>query len=230
VWTVPLVLGCASDLRHSRITVFWSIRSRTRNPQGHWMSAKRHLDAAWKSYRQAKPRQGVEHALQAVEADPDNGENWYALACNLEREGSLREADRAFTRAQRAKTGAIAAPWRVTWARFQRSVKDAAAALPPDLRRALDEVTLVMADYAEPYLIDEYEDAELLGLFEGAERSERSGMHGMINPRIYVWRRSHEHACGSAKEFDDEVRQTLHHELGHYLGFDEDGLDKLGLD
>lgn len=194
------------------------------------MPAQHHIDAAWKSYRQAKPRQGIEHAGRAVAADADDGEGWYVLACNLERGGQLREADRAFVRAERAKERAAAAPWRVTWERFRRSVKDAADALPGELRAALDEITLVMADYAEPYLIEDYEDPELLGLFEGATRAERGGLHGMVSPRIHIWRRSHEHACGSTRQFDEEVRQTLHHELGHYLGYDEDGLERLGLD
>ena len=194
------------------------------------MPAQHHLDAAWKSYRQAKPRQGVEHAQRAVEADAADGDSWYALACNLERLGRLRLADRAFARATQAPNRAVGAPWRVTWSRFQRSVRDASEALPADLKAALAEVTLVMADYAEPYLIEDYDDPELMGLFEGAERGERDGIHGLVSPRIHIWRRSHEHSCGSAAQFDDEVRQTLHHELGHYLGYDEDGLEKLGLD
>jgi predicted Zn-dependent protease with MMP-like domain len=194
------------------------------------MPSQHHIDAAWKSYRQAKPRQGIEHAGRAVDADRDDGESWYVLACNLERGGRLREADRAFARAARAKQRAVGSPWRVTWARFQRSVKAAAGALPPELRAAFDEVTLVMADYAEPYLIEDYDEPELMGLFEGAVRGERGGIHGLVSPRIHVWRRSHEHSCGSSQQFDEEIRQTLHHELGHYLGYDEDGLEKLGLD
>lgn len=193
------------------------------------MPAQHHIDAAWKSYRQAKPKAGVEHARRAVEADPDDGESWYALACNLERAGRLRESDKAFAKAERSKARAVGAPWRVTWARFQRAVKAAADALPKDLHEALNEVTLVMADYAEPYLIEDYDDPELMGLFEGAPRAEKGGLHGMVSPRIHVWRRSHEHSCGSAKQFDAEIRQTLHHELGHYLGYDEDRLDELGL-
>jgi predicted Zn-dependent protease with MMP-like domain len=193
------------------------------------MPAQHHVDAAWKSYRQAKPKAGIEQATRAVEADPDDGESWYVLACNFERAGRLRESDKAFAKASRTKGRAVGIPWRVTLARFQRSVKAAAAALPDDLRKALDEVTLVMADYAEPYLIEEYEDPELMGLFEGATHADKGSMHGMISPRIHIWRRSHEHSCGSAKEFDAEIRQTLHHELGHYLGYGEEGLEDLGL-
>lgn len=193
------------------------------------MPAQHHIDAAWKSYRQAKPRAGIEHAGRAVENDGTDGESWYVLACNLERADRKREADKAFVRAARAANRPVGAPWRVTWQRFQRSVALACEALPPDLRAALGEVTLVLADYAEPYLIEDYEDPELLGLFEGAVRGER-GFGGMVSPRIHVWRRSHEHTCGSAKDFDAEIRQTLHHELGHYLGIDEEGLEKLGMD
>jgi predicted Zn-dependent protease with MMP-like domain len=193
------------------------------------MPAQHHIDAAWKSYRQAKPLAGITHARRAIEADTLDGESWHVLACNLERADRLCEADKAFARAERAKNRPVAAPWRVSWSRFQQAVHAAAAALPDDLRKGLEEVTLVMADYAEPYLIEEYTDAELLGLFEGAERAERGGMHGMISPRIHIWRRSHEHSCGSAKQFADEIRQTLHHELGHYLGYDEGGLEDLGL-
>jgi predicted Zn-dependent protease with MMP-like domain len=192
--------------------------------------AQHHIDAAWTAYRQAKPLPGIDHARRAIEVDHEDGEAWHALACNLERAGRLRESDKAFAKAQRSPNRAVGAPWRVTWARFQRSVKSAALALPAELRGALDEVTLVMADYAEPYLIEDYADPELLGLFEGAERAERGGAFGLVSPRIHIWRRSHEHASGSAKEFDAEIRQTLHHELGHYLGYDEDRLGELGMD
>jgi predicted Zn-dependent protease with MMP-like domain len=34
---------------------------------------------------------------------------------------------------------------------------------------------------------------------------------------------------GDEEEFRDEVRVTLIHELGHYLGLDEDELDRRGL-
>lgn len=194
------------------------------------MPAQHHIDAAWKSYRQAKPLAGIEHARRAVDNDSEDGESWYALACNLERANRMREADKAFARAERAKERAIAAPWRVTWNRFQRTVAVAAEALRPEFKAALAEITLVMADYAEPYLIEDFEDCELMGLFEGAERADKGTMHGMISPRIHLWRRSHEHTCSSAKEFDAEVGRTLYHELGHYLGYDEEGLEKLGLE
>lgn len=193
------------------------------------MPAQHHIDAAWKSYRQAKPLAGIEQARWALEADAEDGESWYVLACNLERATLMREADKAFARAERAKERAVGAPWRVTWSCFQRTVGTAAEDLRPEFLAALREVTLVMADYAEPYLLADYEDPELMGLFEGAERADMGTLHGMVSPRIHLWRRSHEHSSASAKQFREEVGRTLYHELGHYLGYDEEGLEKLGL-
>lgn len=188
------------------------------------------IDAAWASYRLAKPEDGIAHARRAVAADASDGESWYVLACNLERTGQLHEADRAFLHAERASERAVVSPFRVSWSRFQRSVKTACDVLPPDLHAALAEITLVTADYAEPYLLEAFDDPEVMGMFEGPIRAERDNASGEISPRIHLWRRSHEHACTSAHDFDNEVQQTLHHELGHYLGYDEDGLEKLGLD
>jgi predicted Zn-dependent protease with MMP-like domain len=193
------------------------------------MAVQELIDRAWKAYRQAKPRQGAEHARAALSGDADDGEAWYALACNLERAGRLMEADRAFVRADRAPKRGVGIPYRVSWSRFQRSVKAAAEALPPQLKAALGEVTLVLADYAEPYLIEDYEDPELMGMLEGSPRSERSGYGGLVSPRIHIWRRTHEHTAGTAKEFDAEIRQTLHHELGHYLGWEEGDLEGMGM-
>jgi predicted Zn-dependent protease with MMP-like domain len=187
------------------------------------------IEAAWTAYREARPADGIAAAEQAVAADAGHGGAWYALACNLERAGRLADSDRAFARAARAATAPEPAPFRVSWARFQRSVRAAGDALPRDLRAALGEVTLVLADYAEPYLLAEYTDPELLGMLEGPTRAERDH-GGEVSPRIHLWRRAHEHAAVDAASFDEEVQQTLHHELGHYLGIDEAGLADLGMD
>ncbi|MCS6969467.1 MAG: metallopeptidase family protein [Planctomycetota bacterium] len=193
------------------------------------MLAQAHLTAAWKAYRHGDPAQGVRHAERALAADAEDGEAWYALACNLERSEAYIAADRAFLRAARARYRPQAPPWRVSWARFQRAVRAAVDALPMPLRAALDELTLVLADYPEPYLLEGYEDPELLGIFEGEPRTERGQHSGSLSPRLHLWRRPHEHAADSAAAFDAEIRQTLHHELGHYLGFDEDELERLGM-
>jgi predicted Zn-dependent protease with MMP-like domain len=183
-------------------------------------------DAAWTHYRHERAMAGADLALQAIATVGDHGELWFVHACCLERAGRLHAADHAFCRARRAQRFPVGLPCRVGWPRFRRSVDRAIDALPPRLRAALAEVSLILADYAEPVLLQGFEEPELFGLFTGETRADRA--YGAISPRVYVWRRAHEHAVATLREFDAEVKQTLWHELGHYLGYDEDELDDLG--
>lgn len=189
------------------------------------------LSACWAAYRAGDAEAAVRAARAAVDLDDRHGPSWWALGCASERCGRLREADHAFARGARVADEPQPAPFRVSWQRFLRSIELARNALKPDLQAALTEVSLVLADYPDAHLVDHHGqagDSELLGLFEGVPRAEGQPA-GTPTPRLHLWRRAHEHAAGSAKEFDAEVRTTLHHELGHYLGFDEDDLERFGL-
>ncbi len=188
------------------------------------------LAPVWMAYQQADALRGAKLARAVVDAHADHGEAWFALACCIERRGDLLEADRCFARASRCRVDPQPLPYRVGWPRFQRLIDEAGRALPERLKAVLGEVTLVLADYAEPELIEHHGEPELLGLFAGVERGDRlSPAPGSISPRIYVFRRAHEHNSSNARELADEVKQTLYHELGHYIGYDEDGLDELGM-
>ncbi len=185
-------------------------------------------DLVWQAYRQADLEQMTALAARAIEAHPQHGGCWFAYGCVHERLGNLVTADKAFAAAHRAKKDPVGLPCRVSWARFERAVEAGKDRLPAPLRTALEEVTLVLADYAEPILLEDHEDAELLGLFSGTPKSEvESG--GNLSPMIHIFRRAHEHSSSSMKEFDAEVATTLVHEFGHYLGYDEDDLERLGL-
>jgi predicted Zn-dependent protease with MMP-like domain len=195
------------------------------------------LSLMWEAYRSDDSAAGISAGRTAIAAFPNHGEAWFWLACCLERSKDFRAADHAFLRAAKAGTEPQMLPFRVSWRHFQHAVESAGDSLPEPLRSALEEVTLVMADYAEPALLEGFDEPELLGLFVGDERGS-AGADGLgvaeggevpaISPCIYLFRRSHEHQCGSRREFDLEVKQTLYHELGHYLGYDEDQLDELG--
>lgn len=182
----------------------------------------------WDAYQAADLPRALAAGRAAIAAFPAHGECWFAYACVLERDGQLIAADRAFRRAEKAPDDAQPLPCRVSWSRFERAVDHGAAALPPPLKAVFDEVALVLADYAEPELLDELGEAELLGLFVGTPKGETPAPED-LTPRIYLFRRAHEHAARTVRDFDDEVRRTLLHEFGHYLGYDEDGLERLGL-
>ena len=187
---------------------------------------------SWDAYHEGNPRLGADLARQAVAEQPRDGRGHYVLACNLERLGHLAEADRSFVRASQAIHEPHPLPYRVSWRHFESAVGRGADALPTELREALEEIHLILADYPAGEQAGQDQSYELLGLFAGptkAELQEAVG-NGELSARIYLYRRAHEHIATSAVEFDDELRRTLYHELGHYLGFDEDDMERFGLE
>ena len=193
---------------------------------------ERLLDQGWIAYRNDDTASSIDYASQASTSAPRDGRGWYLLGCALERDQQLIAADRAFRKAQHAEIDAHIPPFRVSWRRFERAVSSAADALPSELSVALTEVHLVLVNYPAPNQLPNDEEIEILGCFEGAPRAdlvEAAGDPESV-PRIHLFRRPHEHATTSGWEFDQEVRRTLYHELGHYLGFDEDDMVRFGID
>jgi predicted Zn-dependent protease with MMP-like domain len=77
--------------------------------------------------------------------------------------------------------------------------------------------------------ISDTEDDELLGVFEGASLLDDAGEENLPRIRIFVdniW----EYVERDEQDFLDEVGTTFLHELGHYLGWDEEELAERGLD
>lgn len=72
---------------------------------------------------------------------------------------------------------------------------------------------------------------DLLGLFEGASLSDPTPDDLDSLPRIRLFLDSlWDYAEGDPEIFRQEVRITLLHELGHYLGLNEDQVADMGLE
>ncbi len=104
------------------------------------------------------------------------------------------------------------------------------------LRELPEEVTLPMSRCAIR-LLGRYEEIEpdagaeeeLLGLFTGAPWGEMDGA-GEGPPCIALFLETlWEEAEGDVEVFREEVRITLLHEIGHYLGWDEEDVEERGL-
>jgi len=105
------------------------------------------------------------------------------------------------------------------------------AALPADLRDCLAGLSITLEPRPVPdEQSEEGDDENLLGLFVGASFAEAADdlepLPGAI--RLFVENIRDETGDNVAR-FRQEVRDTLLHELGHYLGLDEDGLAARGL-
>jgi predicted Zn-dependent protease with MMP-like domain len=105
--------------------------------------------------------------------------------------------------------------------------------LPPNIQTLLDDVAIVVQDEPDQFQLAEFdsdEEADLFGLYQGIPKIDRSSGHTMVLPdRITIFAGPLSRAFTSRVELEEEIRITVLHELGHHLGFDEDGLDALGL-
>ena len=104
------------------------------------------------------------------------------------------------------------------------------AALPDAIRDQAASCAIELLDRPSARQLREGVDEDLLGLFEGASRLEPPPETPADVPRVSLFL---ENLWWEAEEdpdvFREEVRITLLHELGHYLGFDEDQVADLGL-
>lgn len=103
--------------------------------------------------------------------------------------------------------------------------------LPADLRARALEVLIATDDRPpEGFNSTEEGDDDLLGLYEGTPLTERSIDYTPLLPdRITLFRLPLADMCHTPAELRREVRATIIHELGHFFGFEEDELERLGL-
>jgi predicted Zn-dependent protease with MMP-like domain len=122
----------------------------------------------------------------------------------------------------------------MTFARLEsiasRVVRDTLGALPPLLRAEAETCRIELAEMAAAVQIEDDLPDDLLGLFEGNARCDPLPASPEEMPRIRLFLDNLWEDCDHNLEtFRDEVRITLLHELGHYLGLDEDQVTALGL-
>ena len=112
----------------------------------------------------------------------------------------------------------------------RRIVVETLHRLPAELREAARQVPVCFEDYPSDDLVDDGIDPHILGLFVGAPRHEHGNDPG-LPPQIILYLENILEECDEAgTTFREEVRRTYLHELGHYLGLDEDALAERNLD
>ncbi len=104
--------------------------------------------------------------------------------------------------------------------RFEELVADALDEVPEKLMAMLDNVVI---------LIDDEEDPDLLGLYEGYALTSRTSQYsGVLPDRITIFRRPTLRMCRSEEEVVEQVRITVVHEIAHHFGIEEERLHELG--
>lgn len=77
---------------------------------------------------------------------------------------------------------------------------------------------------------DSSPDETLFGLYQGVPLTDRGSAYSLVTPdQITIFVGPLERSAGTRQELEEQIRITVLHELGHHLGFDEDGLELIGL-
>ncbi len=103
--------------------------------------------------------------------------------------------------------------------------------LPAPLREIARGVAVHYEMFPGADVLAEGFEPDILGLFVGAPHGETGEAGQVVPPQIFLYLRSlWEYAESDAEIFREEVRLTYLHELGHFLGWDEDAVAARGLD
>jgi predicted Zn-dependent protease with MMP-like domain/Flp pilus assembly protein TadD len=173
--------------------------------------------------------------LRAERLEPEEPWIHHHLGLVAERGGDDEEARRRFARARKLAPDEFPKAIALSPAAFDQAVEDALAKLPDQVRRYLANVAITVEDLpsdddllaADPPL-----SPSILGLFRGSPY----GRNDAIDPwthlpsSIVLFQRNLERFARSRADLIEQIGITLVHEVGHFLGLDEDELYARGLD
>jgi predicted Zn-dependent protease with MMP-like domain len=113
---------------------------------------------------------------------------------------------------------------------FQKLVLAVLVDLPPQFRHRLENIDIVVRWRPTPAERRLAGGGDLFGLYLGEPLPGRGDHYNMALPdKIVIYQRAHERFCSSREEMAEQVRRTVLHEIGHYLGIDEERLHELGM-
>jgi predicted Zn-dependent protease with MMP-like domain len=123
----------------------------------------------------------------------------------------------------------VNANWKKLQALASAEVKVTLAALPKPLRERAEKLPVTFERQPNAGLQADGIEADTLGLFTGPEFADEGNVP--MPPQIILFLENlWDFAEGDEEIFREEVRTTFLHELGHYLGLDEDELTERGLE
>lgn len=189
-------------------------------------------------------QEAAQAADRALDLDPDEPAAWYVRALLRERSGDADGAHRCYLRAHTLSPDHFQVPVPLEEATVERIVEEALRELPDPIRGWLRSVAILLEDVPDEDVCRQFDPmmppSELLGCFSGPSMRDRTieldAMPGpdrawrLLPPSIVLYRRNLERMAHDEEDLVAELRVTVFHEIGHFLGLDEDDLVDRGLD
>jgi predicted Zn-dependent protease with MMP-like domain/Flp pilus assembly protein TadD len=147
--------------------------------------------------------------------------------------GRAEEAERHFAKARALDPEAFPEPVRLTEQEFEAAVETALEKVPESVRQALSNVPIVVESVPN---LEELKGPPALsplslGMFRGPVGPGAEAAWTVNAPPndILLFQRNLERYAESREELIAEIEDTLLHEIGHFVGWDEDELYERGL-
>lgn len=148
-------------------------------------------------------------------------------------QGAHDRAHQLLEEAHRIEPDTCPPPLRLEAEEFEKIVAQAAEELPEEFREVFDQVPVVIDPMPTAEVLDAPQSGnapDILGLYTGLPLAEHeSGPGGDLPPTIFLFQRNLERIATDRDHLCEEIRITLYHELAHALGFEEDGVEDIGL-
>lgn len=177
--------------------------------------------------------EALESLLSCLDDDSQEPELWYEAGLLAEAIGDAALCRRCWEKVWMLEHARP--PEHRMWlskSRFEEVAEAAFEGLPEEIKGALGNVVIFIEDYPERWLLDGLVgDPRLLGLFDGVGRASEYASDVLQDgpSRIYLYRWNIERVATSLEDVERQIAITLRHEIGHYLGLDEDELHGRGL-
>ncbi len=114
---------------------------------------------------------------------------------------------------------------------FEQLVDRAVSRLPKKFREKLENIAVVVEDWADEATLEEMgiePPDTLYGLYRGTDLTRRDSFYGGVLPDVVtIYQGPIEEDCETVDEMEELVQDTVVHEIGHYFGLDDDRLEEL---
>lgn len=170
----------------------------------------------------------------ALARAPDRPDAHRTRAIVFELQGNDLGAERHYRRA-RDLDSSFHVPFRVTDELFAELAERCLSSFPAEFTAVFQNVEIRLRDLPSAEEVGDPNSPMsmlVLGYFDGTPRSLRSTEDPFSDmpSHVFLFKRNHERICTSLAELTEQIDITLKHELGHFMGLDEDDMERLGLD
>ena len=157
---------------------------------------------------------------------------YYLLGCLAERRGSDDDARRLFQTANRLEPKEFALPTPISENEALEIYRECLNDMPLAITSNLGDVPIFVDALPSNELLHSVDppfEPLVMGLFLGQPLGTEESPWASDQPRILLFHKNIAKVAGDLEMLEEELRKTLFHEVGHFLGFDEDQLEEMGL-